>query len=423
MYPNPQDVLPLSPRPEVEQYRRRAAELAKVCLSGKPGALLEWASSWLAELARGSDEVQLVSGRERERLAGEIAEFAHTQLTRAGCAVSEAQFIVARAHGFKNWPGFVRHLEELGVEGSEVATFERAADAVIRGDLPTVKQLLSRHDTLVAARSTREHRGTLLHYVAANGVENYRQKTPPNIVDIARRLLDAGAAVDAEADVYGGGATTLGLVVTSAHPRQMKVQDALADLLLDRGARLEPGFVRSCLANGCPEAAEHLLRRGADLREADLTLEEAAGLGRVDLVAARWPTSDAGQRTSALMMAAWYGRIDVIRLLLDRGLDPNVRHAKDGDTALHIAAYNGNSDLVRLLLERGAQVNVTDDVYGTPPLVWSLHAWLVEDKGDAGAHRDVLRALVDRGATVKSEWIDDPRLREDEALWAALTKS
>jgi hypothetical protein len=43
-----------------------------------------------------------------------------------------------------------------------------------------------------------------LHYCSANGVEGYRQKTPKNIVEITRILLEAGAEVDARADVYGG---------------------------------------------------------------------------------------------------------------------------------------------------------------------------------------------------------------------------
>ena len=50
---------------------------------------------------------------------------------------------------------------------------------------------------------TREHGATLLHYVAANGIENYRQKTPPNIVELTKLLLDSGAAVNAIADLYG----------------------------------------------------------------------------------------------------------------------------------------------------------------------------------------------------------------------------
>jgi len=40
--------------------------------------------------------------------------------------------------------------------------------------------------------------------VSANGVEDFRQKTPENIVAIARVLLEAGADVTAESDAYVG---------------------------------------------------------------------------------------------------------------------------------------------------------------------------------------------------------------------------
>ena len=423
MYPNPQDVLPLPAHPDADQYRKRAKDLAKACASGRPGALHEWASRWLNDLARLAGQDEAASGRYAERLAGEITEFAHAKLTRAGCALSEAQFVIARAHGFESWPKLMRHMEELPGERTGVAAFERAADAIVRGDLAALQSLVREDPGLPHARSMREHHATLLHYVSANGVENYRQKTPANIVEIAKFLLDAGAEVDAKADVYGGGATTLGLVITSAHPRLAGVQNALADLLLDRGARLEPGFAHGCLMNGCPEVAEHLVKRGAGTKLEQLTLEEATGLGRMDLVERLWESSDAAQRTAALMMAAWYGRNDAIRFMLDHGTDPDTRHAKDGDTALHVAAYNGNPELVELLLERGAKANVIDDVYGTPPFVWALHAWLVEGKGDPAAHKRTLRVLFEKGATVKPEWIDDARLREDAELWSLLSHS
>lgn len=421
MFPNPQDVLPLPVRPDVEQYRKRAKDLAAACASGQPEAIREWAARWLADLARLVPDGQVPSPRHAERLTGEIAEFARAKLMPAGCALSEAQFTIARAHGFENWPKFVRHLEQMIARQSDVSAFERAADAIVRGDLATLQRLVDDDPGLVRARSAREHRATLLHYVSANGVENYRQRTPANITEIARVLLDAGAEVDAPANVYGGGATTLGLVITSAHPRHMQVQNALADLLIARGARLEPGFVRGCLMNGCPEVAAHLLARWPAFRES-LTFEEAAGLDDLDGLAARWNRADPEQRRSALWMAAWYGRRDVMRFLLDRGLDPNLRHPKDGETALHITAYTGHAELVALLLDRGAQVNVIDHVYQTPPLVWALHAWLVEREGDSAPHRVTLRVLVERGATVKPEWIDDPRLRADPVLWALLAE-
>jgi hypothetical protein len=272
----------------------------------------------------------------------------------------------------------------------------------------------------VRTRSSREHHATLLHYVSANGVENYRQRTPANIVSIARGLLDAGAPVDAEADVYGGGATTLGLVVTSSPPRDAGVQIALADLLLERGARVDKDIVRSCLMNGCPEAAAHMAARGASL-----TLEEAAGVGRVDLVARHFEpprTVSNADAAAALMMASWHDRLDVVRFLLAHGVDVATRAPEDGDTALHIAAYQGSVALVALLLERGAPVNVTDARYRTPPLVWALHAWLVDGRGGAEGYRRVLHMLADAGADVKKEWLDDDRLRADPELYAALSR-
>src|SRR6185436_6709639 len=102
-----------------------------------------------------------------------------------------------------------KHLEQFSHKTSVVAKFETVADAICNGDVKTLKRLLAEEPQLIHSRSTREHKATLLHYVSANGVEGYRQKTPRNIVEITKVLLDAGAEVDAEADVYGGGSTTL----------------------------------------------------------------------------------------------------------------------------------------------------------------------------------------------------------------------
>src|SRR5262249_36879629 len=156
---------------------------------------------------------------------------------------AEDQTVIAGTYGFASWAKLVEHLEQLAVEGSEVSAFERAADAIVTGNLDALESLLRAHPDLATARSTRVHGATLLHYVSANGVENYRQRAPPNIVAMTRRLRDAGAVVDAFCDVYGGDATTLYLTVTSAHPRLAGVQNELADLLLDRGAQMHPGII------------------------------------------------------------------------------------------------------------------------------------------------------------------------------------
>ncbi|HEX5004690.1 MAG TPA: ankyrin repeat domain-containing protein [Gemmatimonadales bacterium] len=417
MYPNPQDALPLPLRPDLGQYRKRAKELAAACRAA-PEAIDAWAARWITALERlQAVGTRRLDDRDATRRAGQLATFARDRMTQADCALSEAQFVMARAHGFESWPRLVRHLEELVRSGSGISTFEEAADAIVTGDLTALERLLRADPALVHARSTREHRATLLHYVSANGVEHHRQRTPANIVEVARCLLDAGAEVDAEADVYGGGSTTVGLVVTSAHPRLAGVQIALADLLLERGARLDHDIVRSCLANGCPEAAAHLAERGAAV-----TLEDAAGIGRVDLLAQRLDASGAAGTDAlgrAMIMAAWYGRGEVVTLLLDNGVDPGIR-GPDGQTALHVTAYQGDAATVELLLRRGAPVNVSDAVYGTPPLVWALHGWLVDNRRPAEDYRPLLLALAAAGAAARPDWLDDDRIRADAELHAAL---
>jgi ankyrin repeat protein len=199
------------------------------------------------------------------------------------------------------------------------------------------------------------------------------------------------------------------------------VQVDLADLLLGRGARIGPGVVRACLANGCPEAALHMARRGAPVG-----LEEAAGLGMADVVC-RLLDAGAGAGpakglVAALMMACWYGRREVVALLLDRGVDVAARADGDGKTALHVAAYRGDPRLAELLVRRGAPVNVADGVYGTTPLVWAMHAWLVENRAPGEPYRAVLAMLADAGAEVRTEWLGDERLRADADVYAALAR-
>src|SRR5208337_606032 len=183
--------------------------------------------------------------------------------------LADAQLQIARGHGFQSWPKFAKHIEGLSSANSPVSKFEQAADAIVSGDRATLESLLKENPELTRQRSTRVHRATLLHYISANGFENYRQKTPANAVEIATLLLNAGAEVDAIADSYGKDAT-LGLVATSVHPHRAGVQITLLELLLQHGANVD-GVASprtpliSALHNGRREAAEFLASRGASL--------------------------------------------------------------------------------------------------------------------------------------------------------------
>jgi hypothetical protein len=203
MFPNPQDALPLPSRPNLEQYKKLAKDLVKVCKGGNHDGFREWASYWIDNLAELSG-IKITSRLpvEDQRWIEEVTELATRRLLskERKCSLADAQFVIARSHGFVSWPRLAKHIEQLTRKRSSVAKFEAAADAIVSGDIEVLNRFLGENPKLVQERSSREHRATLLHYTSANGVEGYRQKTPKNIVEIAKMLLDSGAEVNAEAD-------------------------------------------------------------------------------------------------------------------------------------------------------------------------------------------------------------------------------
>jgi hypothetical protein len=343
----------------------------------------------------------LLPGAERrhiDRAATQVEEFAVRTLTQnhRSCLLADAQFVLARSHGFVNWATFAAHLDALTRGATETAAFEAAADAIVHGDETTLRELLRANPELIRARSAREHRATLLHYVSANGVEGYRQKSPPNAVRITELLLEAGADVEAEADVYGGGCTTLGLVATSTPPREAGVQIPVLQVLLDHGAQMEhPNLagrgsdaVYACLANGCPEAAEYLVERGARVG-----IIGAAGIGRLDVVQQLVDAAESSRREMALRYAAGHGHADIVTFLLDRGVPIDAHHG-DNQTALFYAILGDRLDVVRLLLARAANPN-TRTQWGS--LVEGA-IWRAAHGGALDRAAAIIEALIAAGA-------------------------
>jgi ankyrin repeat protein len=365
-------------------------DLEPVSFRSPLGAYERQAQSLLAAHAAADPAAIDLYHRKHPRFLDETIKWrpkfiADSEIRDATLFIDDARLAIARYYDFLDWTSLAAYVEAVAQDGA-VFTFESAVEAVVNGDLGALRESLRGDPALVRARSTRVchfdppvHRATLLHYVAANGVEAYHQKTPPNAVEIARTLLDAGAEPDALADMYGAECTPMSMLVSSGHPAEAGLQAPLIELLLDFGAAIEGRGSRkwgtplvTALTFMMVDAAVALARRGARVE-----LPAAAGLGRVDEAARRLPLADAAARHLALSLAAQHGHPEIVRLLLDAGEDPN-RFNPEGShthtTPLHQAVLGGHEAVVRLLVARGARLDIRDTIWHGTPLGWALHA-------------------------------------------------
>jgi ankyrin repeat protein len=148
------------------------------------------------------------------------------------------------------------------------------------------------------------------------------------------------------------------------------------DTLIDLVKAGDLGKVRAMLA-------DNFLLASQRLANGESPLMAALYRGHTDIVQA---LIEAGAEIDVFAAAAT-GRVDDLRRMLnDQTLGA---HAYDGWTPLHLAAFFGNLDAVRVLLESGADVHAvsSNSLTNTP-----LHA------ATAGRHSEVALLLLNHGA-------------------------
>jgi ankyrin repeat protein len=128
--------------------------------------------------------------------------------------------------------------------------------------------------------------------------------------------------------------------------------------------------------HGESEAMNALIGRGARI-----DLPVAAALGRIEDASRLLADANTEDRHLALTLAADFGHVEIVRLLLDAGEDPNRYNPVGGHshtTPLHQAAGRGHDDVVRLLVERGAKLDLKDILWRATPADWARHAGRTE---------------------------------------------
>jgi hypothetical protein len=294
----------------------------------------------------------------------------------ARLSLSGAQLTIAREYGFPSWTRLKRHIEKPTLSDQlnlphhqriEDSTFRRAVELLDAGDVAGLRAHLKQHPKLPRQHVVFEggnyfRNPTLLEFVAENPVRH--GTLPRNIVEIAKVILDAGVEQSALDE-------TLMLVATGRVPREYAVQIPLINLLCDHGAHPDSAIHATAL-HGEFEALHALIARGAQM-----DLPVAAALGRLDDARRLLSGTNPEARHLALALAAQFGHVEIVRLLLDAGEDPNRYDPVGGHshaTPLHQAAGAGYDELVRLLVERNAKLDLKDLLWQATPADWARYA-------------------------------------------------
>ena len=336
-------------------------------------------------------------------------------LVHAGSArsLAAAQFQVARAYGFASWPKLKAHVDLLEEAG-------QLKEAIEQNDLVRVQTIMLTNPSLHEAPMGYAKDGPLT-WVAECRIP----PVAPNQtrLEMAKWMIENGsdvhrggdaplmrAALDGERIPMMELLTSHGADVNAAWHGRYPIIFAACEVLdpdslqwlLDHGADPNCGSDELWKTRGVPHpgtALDYLLGAYVRAPEALITcidiLLNAGGKSQYQVPA---------------VMAVIRNRLDDLKKLLDN--DPSLVHRRfpeldfgttaarmltlRGATLLHVAAEFGNLDAVNLLLDRGAEVNgkaiVDKDGVGGQTSIF--HA--ATQSGDSGL--SIVRFLVDRGA-------------------------
>lgn len=234
--------------------------------------------------------------------------------------------------------------------------------------------------------------------------------------DIVQLFIDRKADIEHKDKK---GQTPLLLASYQGHSSTVKI-------LLDSGADIEAQSDRTkdtALAVACSagrlEVVEILVARNANLEHRNLSdytpLSLAASAGHVDIIRLLLDhgadiNSRSGSKLgiSPLMLASMNGHVQAVHILLDRGSDVNAQIETNRNTALTLACFQGKHEVVTLLLDRKANLEHRAKT-GLTPLM----------EAASGGHYEVGRLLLDHDADVNAPPVPSSK---DTALTIAADK-
>jgi ankyrin repeat protein len=372
---------------------------------GTPQRHEQAAATLLRTLASGDD-------RARRRLRAHVPRLRALDDAALGdrATLADARLVIAREYGFPTWRGLVDGLREAS-EGRQRArrhqpSVAAAMTAIREGDAAQLRRLLDLEPELVHVEVGAG--GSLLGEVAQPDVFGaalgHELGVDRACVDL---LIDRGSDLDgplnlaacfdrlelveillaagARADVAGiHGVTPLETAIYHA-------ARASVDVLAAIGLVPDAPWVAAG-AGRVDRLAQFLDEHGGLIPEAYRRRPNPADIGWLH----RLPARDVPQDVldEALVHAAQNERPEAVAWLLEHGADPNAGPYQ-GCGPLHLAAAFGAIECVRMLVAAGADIDRRNDYNGDNALGWAEYVLERERPDAAGvaAVRDFLRSL------------------------------
>ena len=221
-------------------------------------------------------------------------------------------------------------------------------------------------------------------------------------------LLELGADVNAKDPEWGEAVYSVPGGIPDSKWKDVFRILAAYGARIDFGNERAGGFLTSIAEDGDENFLMETLKRADNFDPKSYStfsaLSAAAGAGHKGIVRRlldlgappdwRSEQDGKGREASALMAAMGRGRLDVARLLVERGAKVNVKNGK-GHSALYMACEMGQADLAATLVARGAKdPEVAGDCGTLASAAWS---------GDM----DLARQLLASGANVNMPGLDE----------------
>jgi ankyrin repeat protein len=140
----------------------------------------------------------------------------------------------------------------------------------------------------------------------------------------------------------------------------------------------------AAVSAGHMQVVEQLIAAGANADGDGAALRSASANGHPEVVRVLLNASADPDEFEVLLVACGCGRLSVVQLLLERGVDLHAAH----DAALREACARGHADIAQFLIDHGANVHAHDDE--------------AIQEASANGHAHIVQLLLQHGAVQPS---------------------